>query len=110
MDTALKQLRKWLFFVFLVGALVLATFLAIAATQPGDTLLERLNAAYQWLIKNTTGRHYTDLMRENPWLYLVPAIWILTIAGWLLPRKYWGRAILIYIAFGLGFVAGHVFW
>jgi hypothetical protein len=90
--------------------MVLGTFLAIAATQPGDTLLDRIHAAYQWLVENTTGQHYTELMRQNPWLYVVPAIWILIIAGWLLPRKYWGRAILIYIVFGLGFVAGHVFW
>ena len=44
MKTALSRLRKWLFFFLLVGALVLATFLAIAATQPGDTFLDRLNA------------------------------------------------------------------
>ena len=110
MTTALNRLRKWLFFVLLVGVLVVATFVAIAATQPGDTFSDRLNTAYQRLVENTTGRQYTDLMRENPWLYLVPAIWILTIAGWLLPRKYWARAILLYITFGLGFVAGNVFW
>ena len=105
-----ENLRKWLYFVVTVGAFVVLTFVAIAATQPGDTFIERLQSAYKWLVSQTTGRQYTLLMRENPWLYFLPAAFILTIGGWLLPRKYWGRAVFLYIAFGLGFLAGHIFW
>jgi hypothetical protein len=93
-----------------VGIFVAVAFFCIAATQPGDTFLARLNNAYQWLVSRTTGQQYTDLMRENPWLYILPAVFILTLGGWLLPRQYWGRAIFLYVAFGLGFLAGHVFW
>ena len=104
------SLRNWLYFVLIVGIFVGAAFFAVVATQPGETLLDRLNNAYQWLVSRTTGRQYTDLMRENPWLYVLPAVFVLTMGGWLLPRKFWGRAVFLYIAFGLGFLAGHVFW
>jgi len=96
--------------VIVVGVFVAIAFVAIAATQPGGTFIERLKSAYEWLVSRTTGRRYTDLMRENPWLYFLPAIFTLTLGGWLLPRRYWGRAVFLYIAFGLGFLAGHVFW
>jgi len=105
-----KNLRKWVYFVIVVGVFVAIAFVAIAATQPGGTFIERLKSAYEWLVSRTTGRQYTDLMRENPWLYFLPATFILTVGGWLLPRRYWGRAVFLYIAFGLGFLAGHVFW
>ena len=103
-------LRRWLFFLVLVGLIVVAFFLAIAAIQPGATFWDRVGAAYRWLWTNTTGRQYTDMMQENPWLFIIPGIGVVVLAGWLLPRKYWARAILLYISFALGFVAGHVFW
>lgn len=49
-------------------------------------------------------------MREEPWLYIVPAIGIVFTFGWILPQRHWGRAFYTYLVFGIGFVGGHVFW
>jgi hypothetical protein len=59
----LKNLRTWIYVMIYVGIFVAVAFLCVAATQPGDTILARLNNAYQWLVTRTTGRQYTDLMR-----------------------------------------------
>ena len=102
--------RRWVFFLVLVGLIVLAALWILAALQPGDTFLERLGAAYRWLWTNTTGREYSDIMRENPLLLIIPAAVIIVVSGWKLPRRYWGRAVMFYITFGIGFLSGHVFW
>ena len=80
------------------------------STPTRDTFLERLGAAYRWLWTNTTGREYSDIMRENPLLLIIPASVIIVVSGWKLPRRYWGRAVMFYITFGIGFLSGHVFW
>ena len=77
---------------------------------PRDTYVEKIQAAYLDLWTNTTRRQFTVVMQENPWLYIIPAGGIVFISGWQLPRRYYGRAIFMYIVFGLGFVGGHVFW
>ena len=73
-------------------------------------MLEKIESAYRWLWQNTTGRPFTDIMREDPWLFTIPAILILGLTYWKLPRKYWSRAIILYMGLGVGFVGGHVFW
>ena len=73
-------------------------------------MLDKLAGLYQWLWENTTGKPFTDIMREEPWLFTLPAILILGLTYWKLPRKYWSRAIILYLGLGVGFVGGHVFW
>ena len=102
--------RRWIFSLVLVGLIVLAALGIPITLQPGDTFMERLEGAYRWLWTNTTGRQYTDIMRENPWLLIIPAVVIIVVSGWKLPRRYWGRAVMFYITFGIGFLSGHVFW
>jgi len=103
-------LRRWVGSLVLFGVVIGGTFLAAAAFFPGDTYLDRLSAAYEAVWKNTTRRQFTDIMRERPWLYLVPAIGVIFVSGWQLPRRFYGRAIYTYIVFGVGFVGGHVLW
>ena len=103
-------LRRWVISLILIASILVATFLVVAAYFPGDTYLERLEEAYVVLWANTAQRQFTDIMRENPWTYVIPAAGIILGSGWLLPRKYYGRAVFTYIVFGIGFVGGHVFW
>jgi hypothetical protein len=67
-------------------------------------------AAYEWLWMNTTGRPYTAIIRENPWLFAIPAAIAIILTFVHLPRHYWARALIIYHTFFLGFVGGHAFW
>ncbi|MDP6402090.1 MAG: hypothetical protein QF467_00910 [SAR202 cluster bacterium] len=103
-------LGRWVLSLGLVAGLLGVTFLVVSAYFPGDTYLTRLQAAYVVLWTNTTQQQFTDIMREKPWTYSIPAIGVIFISGWQLPRKFWGRAVFTYIVFGIGFVGGHVFW
>jgi hypothetical protein len=103
-------LYRWLISLALIGLIVAASFLLIAWFFPGDTFLERLTAAYRALVTETTRRQFTVIMRAHPWWLILPGVGIVVVAGWLLPQRQWGRAILIYMTFAIGFVAGHVFW
>ena len=100
-------LRRWVVSLVLIGLLLGATFLAVTAFFPGDDYREKIRAAYVVLWTNTTQQQFTDIMRETPWLYIIPAGGIVFISGWQLPRKFYGRAIFMYIVFGIGFVGGH---
>ena len=102
--------RKWIISLILFGLVLVATFLVITALFPGDTYLDRLEAAYVVLWTNTTRQQFTDIMRENFLLYIIPAGGIVFLSGWQLPRQFWARALFAYIVFGIGFVGGHVFW
>ena len=103
-------LRRWAASLVSFGLIIGATFLAVVAFFPGDAYLDRLNAAYELMLNNTTRRQFTDIMRERPWLYLIPAVGVIFVSGWQLPRRFYGRAVYTYIVFGVGFVGGHVFW
>ena len=74
------------------------------------TFIDRLGAAYQAIWQNTTQRQYTFIMRDHPWLLIIPGVTVIFVSGLLLPLSYWSRAGYVYIAFGIGFLAGHVFW
>ena len=102
--------RRWVVSFILVGVGIAATFFIVTCFFPGDTFLDRLAASYQFLWEHTTRRQFTDIMRERPWLFITPGVTIIFITGLLLPLKYWSRALLVYVAFGIGFVAGHLFW
>ena len=75
-----------------------------------EDILEVIAEAYRWLWQNITGRPFTGIMREEPALFFLPAILILAVTAWKLPRKYWSRAVLLYLGVSIGFVGGHVFW
>ena len=107
---AVSNLRTWVYYLVFVGALAAAGFVVVAALQPGDTFPGRLQAVYETLWSNTTGRPYTEMLRENPAILAIASVGILVVAGWMLPRKYWGRSIVLYISLAVGLVAGHVLW
>ena len=73
-------------------------------------MLEQIESAYRWLWQNTAGKPFTDIIREDPWLLILPAAIVLGLTAWRLPRRYWARAIILYLGLGVGFVGGHVFW
>ena len=102
--------RRWVASFILVGVGIATTFLIITYFFPGDTFLDRLEVSYRFLWEHTTRRQFTDIMRERPWLFITPGVIVLFITGLLLPLKFWSRALLVYIAFGIGIVAGHLFW
>lgn len=103
-------LQRWIISLLFVAATIAVTFLTVTSYFPGESFLDRLSAAYQVLQDNTTRREFTDIMREEPWLYIVPAVGIVITFGWLLPQRLWARAFYTYLVFGIGFVGGHVFW
>ena len=107
---AFQQLRRWVISLIVIALILAATFLAITSFFPGDTYMDRLGKAYVVLWTNTTQRQFTDIMRDKPYLYVAPALGIIFVSGWQLPRRLWARAIFAYVVFGLGFVGGHVFW
>ena len=102
--------RTWVVSLFLVGLAIAATFLIITSFFPGETILVRLEAAYRVLWENTTQRQFTFVMRDNPWLLIIPAATVIFVSGLLLPLSQWGRSNYVYLALGIGFLGGHVFW
>ena len=101
--------HRWAFSFLLLGTAIAATFLLVASFFDGDTFLQRLEAAYRVVWENTTRRQFTDIMRERPWLLIIPGTTTIFVSGLLLPLRQWSRAVLVYAAFGIGFVFGHVF-
>ena len=101
---------RWIVSFILIGLGIGVTFLLVTSFFPGDSFLERLGAAYRVLWENTTQRQFTFIMRENPWLLIIPGGIIIFVSGLLLPLNYWARAGYVYLSFGIGFLGGHVFW
>ena len=69
-----------------------------------------LASGYEWLWRNTTGRPYTYIMRDHPYLLLLPATAILSRLTRKLPLRYWARLVYLTLVAGVFFLAGHVFW
>ena len=65
---------------------------------------------YEALWVSTTGRPFTVIIRESPWLFGVPAAIAIVLTFVHLPRAYWARALIIYHTFIVGFIGGHLFW
>ena len=101
---------KWLLSLAIIGLTIIVTFLAVTAFFPGDSYMDKIELAYMDLWANTTGEQFTPIMRDNPWIYIIPAVGIIMFLGWVLPQRHYGRAAFMYAVFGLGFLAGHVFW
>ena len=72
--------------------------------------MEFLEEAYRWLWTHTTGRPYTEIIRDDPWLLIVPAAVIITVTAVLLPRRFWARVVILYLGLSTGLVAGHAFF
>jgi hypothetical protein len=101
---------RWVVSFILIGIAIGSTFLLITYFFSGDTFLDRLEASYRFLWEHTTRREFTDIMRERPWLFIIPGVNIILVNGLLMPLKYWARALLVYIALAIGVIAGHLFW
>ena len=102
--------RRWLLSFILISLAIAVTFLLVAFLFPGANFIERLGEAYKVLWQNTTQRQFTFIMRDEPWLLIIPAVTVIFASGLLLPLTYWSRAVYVYIAFGVGVMFGHVFW
>ena len=103
-------LRRWIRSLVMIAALIVATVLIATHFFPGDGYFDKIENAYRLLWESTTRRQYTEIIQERPWLFIAPAVGILIVSGWQLPTRQWARALLIYMAVGIGFVGGHVFW
>ena len=101
--------RRRLFTFALIGASIVVTFLLVTTFYTGETFIDRLGKAYAAVWHPTTQRPFTFIMRDNPWLLIIPAVAI-TLSVWLLtPLTNWWRASAMYLALGIGVVLGHVF-
>ena len=102
--------RRRLFAFALIGASIVVTFLLVTSFYPGETFIDRLGLAYVAVWQPTTQRPFTFIMRDNPWLLIIPAVAVTLSVGSLTPLTYWWRAGAMYLALGIGVVLGHVFW
>ena len=102
--------RRRLFAFGLIGASIVVTFLLVTSFYPCETFIDRLGEAYAAVWVPTTQRPFTFIMRDNPWLLIIPAIAVTLSVGSLTPLTYWWRAGAMYLALGIGVVLGHVFW
>ena len=108
---ALPQPANFLRYSFWIIIGVVATLLLVAGFGQGDDFLERLGDSYKTIYNATTdGNTWTSIMQDNLLYFVVPALIILGGLGWKLDLAFGNRAVLMYVALGIGFVAGHVFW
>ncbi|KKK55223.1 hypothetical protein LCGC14_3076730, partial [marine sediment metagenome] len=89
---------------------VLALTVVIATILGVLQLIGALGTWYEWVWQHTTGRPYTYIMRDNPWLLLIPSTGVIAGLARVLPTRYWARVVLIDVVLVVGFLAGHVFW
>ena len=90
-----------------ITAIVLAALTVVGAIAYAGGWLDDW---YRSLYINTTGRPYTEIMRERPWLFPAVATLAIVPASFVLPRQYWVRLFLLFLTFWVGFLGGHVFW
>ena len=70
-----------------------------------------LEAFYHWLLWWTSdGRTWTSIMEDNPLVFWVPALIIVPLLFFLIPKKAYAQLWLVVAVFLIGFLAGHVFW
>lgn len=102
--------RRRLFTFALIGASIAVTFLLVTTFYTGETFIDRLGKAYAAVWEPTTQRPFTFIMRDNPWLLIIPAVAVTLSVGLLTPLTNWWRAGAMYLALGIGVMLGHVFW
>jgi len=96
---AMRRLRRTL------EALGVITTLVVVGLMLGWT-----QDTYTWLWTNTTGRPWTHVMRDYPWIFPIASGGVLAPLARGLPLRYWTRVVIIWSTFALGFLGGHVFW
>lgn len=74
-----------------------------------------LQDAYRWFWQNTTGwtgraRPWTEVMRENPFVYAAILIATIPLPLVLFPRAIWNWPLAVFSCFWIGFLGGHTFW
>ena len=107
----LPQRSNFVRYSFLILIGVVATLLFVAGFGKGDDFIERLGDSYRTIYNVTTnGNTWTSIMQDNLLYFIVPALIILGGLGLKLNLGFANRSILMYVALGIGFVAGHVFW
>ena len=104
------RLYRLVSFLVLLGLVVAVALVLFASFGTGDTFLARLNSAYELVWSNTAGKPYTFIMRDNTWLFPLFAVPGIVLTAYRLPQRIWARASLVWVVFGLGFLAGHVYW
>ena len=102
--------RRRAFTFALIGASILVTFLLVTSFYTGETFIDRLGKAYAAVWQPTTQQPFTFIMRDNPWLLIIPAVAVTLSVGLLTPLTNWWRAGAMYLALTIGIVLGHVFW
>ena len=102
--------RRRLFTFALIGTSIVVTFLLVTSFYTGETFIDRLGKAYAAIWQPTTQRPFTFIMRDNPWLLIIPAMAVTLSVGLLTPLTNWWRAGAMYVALGIGVMLGHVFW
>jgi hypothetical protein len=96
--------KRWLLIAY--GAAVLVFSVVVIVLLVNGTLAD----FYESIWSRWPGRPWTEVMRDNPWIYLVLAVVLAIVPLLLAPRDRWGRAFLTYVVFWIGFLGGHVFW
>lgn len=86
-------------------------FLGFAAVLLILIFTGALGAFYDWLISWTSdGRTWTSIMARNPWVFWVPALIIVPLLFFLVPKRAYAQLWLVIAVFLIGFLGGHVFW
>ena len=94
---------------FVMG-LIIISIIPIVAYAWSFGWLDGLEELYEEFYLNTIGEPYSDRFRDEPLLFAVPAGIFSALVYAVLPRQYLGRGVVMFIAFSVGLVAGHLFW
>ena len=92
-------------FAILAGVLLVPLAVILLGLIPGWT-----QSAYVGLWMNTTGRPFTHIMREQPWLLPLLALPIIVVPSLVLALRWRYRLLLVVGSGLLGYLGGHVFW
>lgn len=107
MNKVVKQVAE-----FPIPTVQLPKFLRVLAYLVAGTVAAVLVGvtSYDAIYLATTGRPYTDIMRENPWIFPLAAGFALWVLIKRFPFQWRFRVALAWLSVGIGFVAGHVYW
>ena len=74
------------------------------------TLTLFMFTSYTWLWESTTGRPYTYIMRDHPWLLPFLALPAASALVARVPFTWRGRVTVVWLVGLVMFLAGHVYW
>ena len=92
---------------FVMGLIVIS-IIPIVAFAWSFGWLDGLEELYEEFYTNTIGEPYSDRFRDEPILFALPAGIISAILYSIIPRQYLGRGVVMFVAFNVGLVAGHL--